>query len=149
MIKNYGEVDMQFYYGDQNSLRVLDEVEFWKQQEAEHTTVIEQAIPNIDDVVFDQLHTFSDEFTSTEQKAVQLIETVIRSKNQVNHVMQQHIMDFIQHSICESEQFIQFLTNMKRLDVITQNPVAPVILDHIIRESQYFIGIAQVIMYTN
>jgi hypothetical protein len=31
---------MQFYYGDRNLLRVLDEIEFWKRQEAGHTVVI-------------------------------------------------------------------------------------------------------------
>ena len=29
---------MQFYYGHQMPLRVLDEAEFWKHQEEEHTT---------------------------------------------------------------------------------------------------------------
>ena len=40
---------MQFYYGSQMPLRVLDECEFWKLQEAEHTVVIRQAVPNLEE----------------------------------------------------------------------------------------------------
>jgi len=31
---------MQFCYGDKNHIRILEEAEFWKRQEAEHTVVI-------------------------------------------------------------------------------------------------------------
>lgn len=34
---------MQFYYGQQMPLRILDEAEFWKNQEEEHTVVIRES----------------------------------------------------------------------------------------------------------
>lgn len=138
---------MQFYYGDQNYLRVLDEVEFWKHQEAEHTVVIREIIDNLDSTVVNQLQAFQNEFTQTEQKAVQLMETVIRSKGQINHMMTQHIMDFIQYAIQESERFVQYLNELKTLDYIAENTVGVIVINHIIRESEYFIGIAQTILY--
>nr|WP_027417925.1 DUF2935 domain-containing protein [Aneurinibacillus terranovensis] len=39
---------MQFYYGDKMPLRILDEIEFWKQQEAEHTVVIRELVSNLE-----------------------------------------------------------------------------------------------------
>jgi hypothetical protein len=37
--------NMQFYYGQQMPLRILDEAEFWKHQEEEHTVVIRELTP--------------------------------------------------------------------------------------------------------
>ena len=39
---------MRFYYGDKTPLRVLDEIEFWKQQESEHTVVILQIVDDLE-----------------------------------------------------------------------------------------------------
>ncbi|NLK75590.1 MAG: DUF2935 domain-containing protein [Clostridiales bacterium] len=138
---------MQLYYGDRNILRVLDEVEFWKQQEAEHTTVIQEVISNLDEASINQLQSFAMEFRQTQQKFVQLIETVIRSKGQLTQVFTNHIMDFIIYAIQESEQFILFLNDL--LSQIENDLVGQVVINHIIRESQYFIGIAQTILYGN
>jgi len=39
---------MQFYYGNQMPLRVLDEAEFWKHQEEEHTVVIRELVKDLE-----------------------------------------------------------------------------------------------------
>lgn len=39
---------MQYYYGNQMPLRVLDEAEFWKHQEEEHTIVIRELVRNLE-----------------------------------------------------------------------------------------------------
>lgn len=41
-------IDIQYYYGYKNLLRVLDEVEFWKRQETEHTVVIREIAPDLE-----------------------------------------------------------------------------------------------------
>lgn len=138
---------MKYYYGDQNYLRVLDEAEFWKRQEAEHTTVIQEVLPNLDAATVKRLKAYELEFNQTEQKAVQLIETVVRSKGQLNQVMTQHIMEFIRYAIQESEQFVAFLNELLTKVQVEQNLVGKVVVNHIIRESEYFIGIAQTILY--
>lgn len=43
----WGDWKMQFYYGNQMPLRVLDECEFWKHQEEEHTVVIRELVKKI------------------------------------------------------------------------------------------------------
>ena len=40
---------MQFYYGGQMPLRILDEAEFWKHQEQEHTVVIRELVDNLEE----------------------------------------------------------------------------------------------------
>lgn len=147
MIKFNGGIILQFYYGEYNYLRVLDEVEFWKQQESEHTTVIEQIVSELDADTVNILQAFGMEFAQTQQKAVQLVETVVRSKGQINQMMQQHIMDFIQYSIQESERFLQFLRELLGNEYVLQNPIYSTVINHIIRESEYFIGIAQTILF--
>ena len=49
---------MQFYYGNKMVHRVLDEAEFWKQQEAEHTVVIREVVPNLEQRFVRQLEQF-------------------------------------------------------------------------------------------
>jgi hypothetical protein len=39
---------MQFYYGQQMPLRILDEAEFWKHQEEEHTVVIRELVAGLE-----------------------------------------------------------------------------------------------------
>ena len=139
---------MQFYYGEQNYLRVLDEVEFWKRQEAEHTTVIEQIVTNLETSTIETLSAFRHEFTQTENETVQLIETVIRAKGKVDYAMKQHIMDFIGYTIQESEEFIKFLNDLLAGNQPFLSQLEQVVVKHIIRESEYFIGIAQTILFT-
>lgn len=139
---------VQFYYGnDQIYLRILDEIEFWKRQEAEHTTVIREVASNLDAQVVEELQSFQQDFSETEQKAVQLIETIVRSQGQINQTMSRHIMEFVRYAIRESQEFVQFLKNLLTAAPMVNNMVAKVVINHIIRESEYFTGIAQAIIY--
>lgn len=139
---------VRYYYGnDQIFLRILEEIEFWKQQEAEHTTVIREIVPGLDSSSVEELQSFQRDFRETEQKAVQLMETVIRSQGQINQSMIQHIMEFVTYAMRESREFVQFLRNLLTAAPVVNNMVAKVVINHIIRESEYFIGIAQAIIY--
>ena len=138
---------MQFYYGaDGNLLRVLDEADFWKQQEAEHTTVTQVVIPELDVRVKEQLKKFEFEFMQTRGKTIQLTETVVRSQGQLNAAMIQHILDVIKSCLKESENWIQFLYALLKMPVVSSDPIRTAFINHIIRESEYFIGIAQTIL---
>jgi len=140
---------MNFLYGDKNILRVLDEIEFWKTQENEHTTVIEQIVPDLEPHFMDQLYDFRNLFAQSEGETVKLIETVIRSKGIIDEELTKQIMDFINYVIDESQNFISFLDEMKENSpAVMENPIAQIVINHILRESQYFIGIAQTIIYS-
>ena len=58
------------------------------------------------------------------------------------------VMDFVGFAINESQGFVNFLNDMKQnSQVLPGNVFAITVINHIIRESEYFIGIAQTILY--
>jgi len=139
--------DVQFYYGHQMPLRVLDEAEFWKKQEAEHTVVIREAFDGLEPGFVDALKQWEQVLAATHQKVAGYIESVIRSPYLYGHLYHQ-VMQLVHYCLEESTAFIDFIRRIKTESrAAKDNPVAQTILDHIIQESEYFIGIARVILY--
>lgn len=138
---------MQFYYGDSNLLRMLDEAQFWKLQEKEHTAVVQNTTPNLEKEYVNSLNEFELAFIAMEGCAIRLIETVIRSKDNINQNLKNEIYAFIKECIAQSQQFIKLLDYMlKNSDAVKDNQFSQVVINHIRRESEYFIGIAETIM---
>ena len=69
---------MQFYYGNQMPLRVLDEAEFWKHQEEEHTVVIRELVANLEEEYVKAMHEWEKALGETHKQVIRFIETVIR-----------------------------------------------------------------------
>jgi hypothetical protein len=139
---------VQYYYGNQMPLRVLDEAEFWKHQEEEHTVVIRELVGNLEQKYVEALKEWEKEFAKAHQRVIRYIETVNRSQGQVSQALYQDIMQLISFCLQQSEQFINFCrTIMEKSEPISTNPTAKVVLNHIIVESEYFIGVAQTILY--
>lgn len=139
---------MQYYYGSQMPLRVLDECEFWKLQESEHTVVIREAVQNLEQKYVDELKKWETALTRTHQRVIRFIETAVRSDGTFLHSLYQDLMQLVAYCLDESQQFIHFLNKLKqKSEPIKTNFVALTIMDHIIRESEYFIGVAQTILY--
>ncbi|ASK62127.1 hypothetical protein CFK37_08095 [Virgibacillus phasianinus] len=139
---------MQFYYGNQWPLRVLDEAEFWKEQEAEHTVVIRELLPDLEQEFVDGLNRWEDVLKTTKQHVTRFIESVIRSKNHISPQLSQQVLDLASFCLQESVAFIQFCRKIKtESKSVVGNPMAKTVMDHIIDESEYFIGIAQTILY--
>ena len=137
---------MQFYYGGQMPLRILDEAEFWKKQEAEHTVVIREAFYNLEKKYVDVLKEWEQALKKTQQTVVSYIETVIRSPH-VSPQLFRQIRKLIAFCLEESMKFIKLCRHIRRYSKVAKdNPIAQTILDHIIQESEYFIGIARVIL---
>lgn len=140
---------MQFYYGQQMPLRVLDEAEFWKMQESEHTVVIREALTNLENQYVEALKQWEQALTRTHQKVVSYVESVIRSQY-VPAQLHQQVIQLVTYCLDESMKFIELCRQIKTHSSAAKNkPIAQTILDHIIRESEYFIGIARVILYGN
>ena len=135
---------MQFYYGDRNLLRVLDEVEFWKRQEAEHTVVIRQIVSNLEPRYVALLQEWEQAFIQTEGVAVKYIEAVIRANFNISPALEQQIIQFVQYALTQSQNFILLLNEMtSQSEAVRNNPVAQVVINHIRRESEYFSGIVK------
>ncbi|GAB3046767.1 DUF2935 domain-containing protein [Virgibacillus ainsalahensis] len=139
---------MQYYYGNQMPLRVLDEAEFWKHQEEEHTVVIRELVGNLEQKYVEALKDWEKEFAKAHQRVTRYIETVNRSNGQVSQALHQDIMQLVTFCLQQSEAFIEFCrTIMEESQPISTNQTAKVVLNHIIVESEYFIGVAQTILY--
>ncbi|MED4311592.1 DUF2935 domain-containing protein [Heyndrickxia coagulans] len=139
---------MQYYYGNQMPLRVLDEAEFWKHQEEEHTIVIRELVRNLEQKYVEALQGWEKAFSEAHHRVIRYIETVNRSNGQVSQALYQDILQLTQFCLQQSEQFIRFCrTLMEASEPISTNPTAKVVLNHIIVESEYFIGVAQTILY--
>lgn len=139
---------MQYYYGNQMPLRVLDEAEFWKHQEAEHTVVIRELVKNLEQEYVNALKEWEKSFKETHQLVVRYIETANRSMGQISPELYQAILQLVSFNLKQSEQFINFCRYLiKESKPISQNQTAIVVLNHIIVESEYFIGVAQTILY--
>lgn len=138
---------MRFYYGQRNVLRIMDEVEFWKQQEQEHTVVIRQITEGLEPTFVKLLEEWEQAFAQTEATAVKYIEAIIRSNYQLSPPLEQKIISFINYSLNQSRKFLTFLNQMTmESKAVRQNPVAQVVINHIRRESEYFIGIVTVFL---
>lgn len=138
---------MQYYYGSLMPLRILDEVEFWKQQEEEHTVVIRSLVKGLEEHDVNQLVEWEHALSRTHQTSVRYIESLSRSGYQVSATLFQEIMGFVSYCLQESDQFISFCQSLKEESkAISGNTTAKVVMDHIIRESEYFVGIAQTLL---
>lgn len=141
---------MQFYYGDKMPLRILDEGEFWKMQEAEHTQVIQALVPNLEPPFVAALKAWEQAFSRTQATFVQYIEALVRAGNQpLNQQFYTQVFQLVQFATDQSKQFIGLLNQLgTESQALKQNATAIVVLNHIRRESEYYIGISNALLYS-
>ncbi|WP_019119529.1 DUF2935 domain-containing protein [Brevibacillus massiliensis] len=138
---------MQFYYEEKMPLRILDEGEFWKLQESEHTDVIRALVPDLEQPFVEALKTWEQALAETQALFVRYIELVVRSGKHLSSAVYGQIMELVRFALKQSEQFVQLLNQLgKESKALSNNPTAITVLNHIRRESEYFIGIAQAVL---
>ncbi|PAQ15501.1 hypothetical protein CD798_06860 [Bacillaceae bacterium SAOS 7] len=138
---------MQFYYGSQMPLRILDEAEFWKHQEEEHTVVIRELLPDLEKEYVEALKKWEASLSATHQKIVGIIEAINRSTSYIPAILYQEVLKLTEFCLKQSEQFIELCRQIKENSAAVQkNPVAKTVINHIIRESEYFIGISKALL---
>ncbi|HLR67752.1 DUF2935 domain-containing protein [Virgibacillus alimentarius] len=139
---------MQFYYGSQMPLRILDETEFWKEQEAEHTIVMRELMTDLEKHYIDGLNRWEEVLESTHQQVRRFITSLKRSNYHISPPLYQQVMELVTFCLQESVAFTQFCRQIKTESQAAKgNHTAKVVIDHIIDESEYFMGIAQTILY--
>jgi len=138
---------MRYYYGEQNVLRALDEAEFWKHQEAEHTTVIQLVTPDLEHAYVSKLDRFGNEFNQKYAEVIRYIESATRSKNMIDRRLKMQMVELVRQCVEQSKEFVVLLEDMLQNSaaVRASNP-SQTVINHIIRESNYFIGIDTLIL---
>jgi Fe-Mn family superoxide dismutase len=135
---------MLHVYGAYMPIRTLEEIVFWKTQEREHTVVI-RALANIEAPYAEALNQWEAAFTVTENYARQLLQAAVRNQPEPNPWLERNIQQLVSHSIEQSKHFIRLLeTLLQESKVVAENPTAQVVIHHILRESDYFLGILYV-----
>ena len=138
---------MQFYYGAQNILRALDEAEFWKRQEADHTDLIPIVTPNLEAPHVKALAQFGKEMSKLNEETMKYVESVVRSEGAVSPELKAQMLDLIALCVEQSQKFVDFMEGLlNNSQAVRANPPSVAVIHHMIRESQYFIGIAQLIL---
>ena len=133
---------MRYFYGDKNILRALEEAEFWKHQESEHTDVIQEISPDLESEYVERLEKYKQIFDSTHDRAVQYAQTAINCQNIIAGGMYEDIVQIIDLSLRQSKVFVDFLGMLlSESEAVKNNPAAVTVLNHIRRESEYFIGV--------
>ncbi|MDD3840138.1 MAG: DUF2935 domain-containing protein [Clostridia bacterium] len=135
---------MQFCYGDKNHVRILEESEFWKRQESEHTVVIREIVQGLEEEFVVGLKESQRIFSATEATIIQYIERLNRTNFLITPGIIQEIIHLIEIALRQSQTFVCFLgIIIKESSAVKNNLTAVVVINHIIRESEYYIGIAK------
>lgn len=135
---------MQFCYGEKNHIRILEEAEFWKRQEAEHTVVIREIVSDLEEKFVEELEESQKVFSAMEATILQYIERLNRSCYMMTPELVQNIIHLIQVTLRQSQMFVNLLTTIMGESAAAKNNLAAiVVINHIIRESEYYIGIAK------
>ena len=138
---------MQFYYGEQNILRALDEAEFWKHQEAEHAGMIPEVTPNLEPQYVHKCEQFGIELGKMYAEVVKYIESITRSRGTANRELKTQMMNLIRECLEQSKSFTEFLEELlKNSHAVQASKPSQTVINHQIRESEYFIGVDQLIL---
>ena len=138
---------MQNYYGEQNILRALDEAEFWKHQETEHAGLIPVVTPGLEEQYVQKLEKYGVELGNMHAQAVKYTASITRSKGAVSRELRRQMVDFIRQCVQQSQEFSAFMTELLAdSQAVKSQQTSQTVIRHMIRESQYFIGIDQLIL---
>lgn len=133
---------MRYYYGDYMPLRILDETEFWKRQEAEHVVVILEIAENLESGFVEALTDLQRMFRDTEAETVRYMEALNRFHGKPTPGLYSEIMYLVREAQRESEEFIALLVQiLNESQAVSGNQVAQTVINHIRRESEYYVGI--------
>ncbi|MEF2966147.1 Fe-Mn family superoxide dismutase [Paenibacillus sp. M1] len=136
---------MQFVYGPYLPVRILEEIRFWKQIEKEHTEVIKAVVPDLEPFYVKLLDEWKQVFATTQEAADQLLSYAVSSKEaSCDPQLVKETERILEASVRQSREFIRQLYFMlDQSAAVKAVPVARILLLHIIRESEYFLGVLE------
>lgn len=136
---------MLFVYGPYLPVRILEEIRFWKEQESEHTDVIKAIVPGLEPHFVKLLDEWKQVFASTEEAANLLLKYALASKEAAcDPQLTKETERILDTSFRQSKEFIRQLYILLDQSAATKAvPLAKTVLLHIIRESEYFLGVLE------
>lgn len=105
---------MEFCYGDKNSVRILEEAQFWKRQEAEHTVVIREIVNSLESMYVVKLQELQRVFSQTEATITQYMKRLRRTCYEITSEVLEDIICLIELTWEQSEMFVEYLDMMTK-----------------------------------
>lgn len=136
---------MLLVYGPYLPVRILEEIRFWKQQESEHTDVIKAIIPGLEPYYVQLLDDWKKVFDETTKVANQLLQYAMSSQEAAcEPQLIQQTERLLDTAFRQSQEFIrQLYYILDCSEAVKTVPLAKTVLLHIIRESEYFLGVLE------
>ncbi|MDP9702644.1 Fe-Mn family superoxide dismutase [Paenibacillus polysaccharolyticus] len=131
-------------YGHLLPLRTLEEIRFWKEQEKEHTLIIRTLVPDLEPSYVKLLEEWEAAFANSERVANQLIKQLLPATQPPAPYIMRSIDQLVQTAKHQSKEFIkQLYIMLERSAAVRAVPLAQTFILHIIRESEYFLGVLE------
>ncbi|MBW7457522.1 Fe-Mn family superoxide dismutase [Paenibacillus sepulcri] len=129
-------------------LRVLEEIQFWKTQEKEHTAVIREIIPHLEPAYVQLLQAWEPIFARTEQMAEKLLMAALANPEDIPPDLVKSSEELLKVSALQSRKFVAQLTKMlEDSAAAASSPFAGIVIRHIIRESDYFLCVLESLLH--
>ena len=139
---------MLYVYGPLMPVRILEEIVFGKTQEKEHTAVIVAIIPGLEEPYVKLLDKWAVVFGATESAARMLLESSLSSSPPDKEAGETSTEQLLHISCNQSHEFVrQLFAMMEGSAAVKALPLAVTVLLHIIRESEYFLGVLESLIY--
>jgi Fe-Mn family superoxide dismutase len=132
-------------YGELMPLRLLEELVFWKTQEMEHTLVIRQLVPDLEPAYAALLQNWETAFSRTLETAQSALRAAVAVPGApLPPEWTAQLPGLVRHSVLQSAEFIRQLMKLQELSAaVRRRPTVPIVLAHIRRESEYFVGVIE------
>lgn len=132
-------------YGNMMPLRLLEEIVFWKTQEMEHTEVIRALIPQLEAPYVQLLQDWENVFAKTLELAQATLRVALSNPGcPLPPKWAALLPKLVEDSLRQSREFIRQLQLIQEQSAaVHAMPLAPTVLAHIRRESEYFIEVIE------
>lgn len=135
---------MLLIYGTLMPVRLLEEIQLWKNQEKEHAATVPQIVPQLEPSYIQVLNEWEHVFAKTEETARQWLHDLLQHDGRSSEELDQQIELLLKASIYQSEQFIQQMDYLKQYSQAARSsPLAGAMIAHFIRESYVFLSMVQ------
>ncbi|MCS1351331.1 hypothetical protein [Mechercharimyces sp. CAU 1602] len=117
------------------------EICFWKNQEIGNT-IIYTWKPTLGEKDVEKLLRFRAEFTAVKNVSQQLLESLLRKKDQADPFVERTVNKLAVVSLEQSKAFVAFLEKLlKRNETVLQDSILQALIQNLKSESDYFIGV--------
>lgn len=135
---------MLMVYNSLMPLRIMEEVRFWKMREKENIAMLSELCTGIEPHFAQLLQAWADVLHKTGDAADRWIKSSL-NESLAMHNLAQNQSDYnkmMRHAVKQSEDLTQHLHKLAaQSHTISNSPPIIVVVQHIIRESEYFLGV--------